>query len=212
MDFLKQLGDTPPRQTASLLARGLWLRVGSSIDTKRARCLLWRYGAEVGDNLSVSGRIRCNARGKLVIGNNVRLNSGPNRNFVGGDRRINIWVGQGARVEIRDGAGISNSTIVARTSIVIMEGALVGGGTDIYDNDFHERLPADRAARTGGVESSPVIIGPGAFVGAWSIILKGVTVGAGAIIGAGSLVAKSVPPHEIWAGRPARFVGRVDSK
>ena len=54
-------------------------------------------------------------------------------------------------------------------------------------------------------------IGPKAFVGAWSIVLKNVTIGEGAVVGAGSVVTRSIPPHEIWAGVPAKFVRKINA-
>ena len=45
-----------------------------------------------------------------------------------------------------------------------------------------------------------------AFIGAGTIICNKVTIGEGAIIGAGSVVTKDVPPFEIWAGNPCRFI------
>ena len=49
----------------------------------------------------------------------------------------------------------------------------------------------------------------GAFIGADVIIMKGVTIGEKSVIGAGSVVTKSVPPGEVWAGNPARFVYKM---
>ena len=46
----------------------------------------------------------------------------------------------------------------------------------------------------------------GAFIGSYSIILKGVTVGKNSIVGAGSAVTESIPNNEVWAGNPARKV------
>ena len=56
---------------------------------------------------------------------------------------------------------------------------------------------------------APVKIEDNAFVGARSMILKGITIGKNSIIGAGSVVTKSVPENEIWAGNPARFVRKI---
>ena len=44
------------------------------------------------------------------------------------------------------------------------------------------------------------------FIGANSIILKGVEIGKCSVIGAGSIVTKCIPENEIWAGNPAMFI------
>lgn len=49
-----------------------------------------------------------------------------------------------------------------------------------------------------------------AFIGTGTIILKGTHIGRGSIIGAGSIVCGEIPPFEIWAGAPARFVKKID--
>ena len=51
-----------------------------------------------------------------------------------------------------------------------------------------------------------VIIEDDVWIGAGTIILKGVTIGRGSVIGAGSVVTKSTQPYSINAGNPCRFI------
>jgi len=51
-----------------------------------------------------------------------------------------------------------------------------------------------------------VLIGKDCWLGSGVRILSGVTIGDGCVIGAGSVVTKSIPPYQIWAGTPARFI------
>lgn len=44
------------------------------------------------------------------------------------------------------------------------------------------------------------------FIGLNVLICNSVTIGKGAIIGAGSVVTKDIPPYQVWAGNPARFI------
>ncbi|NBS07295.1 MAG: hypothetical protein EBS69_07880, partial [Verrucomicrobia bacterium] len=57
--------------------------------------------------------------------------------------------------------------------------------------------------------SKPVKIGRGCFIGARSIILKGVTLGDRVITGAGSVVTKDIPAYSIAVGNPARIVRTI---
>lgn len=50
----------------------------------------------------------------------------------------------------------------------------------------------------------------GAYVGACSMIMAGVTIGEGALVAAGSIVTKSVAPRTVVAGNPARQICTVD--
>lgn len=44
------------------------------------------------------------------------------------------------------------------------------------------------------------------FIGMNVIICNDVTIGKGSIVGAGSVVTKDIPPYQVWAGNPARFI------
>ena len=44
------------------------------------------------------------------------------------------------------------------------------------------------------------------FIGCNVVICNAVTIGKGAIVGAGSIVSKDIPPYQVWAGNPARYI------
>lgn len=45
-----------------------------------------------------------------------------------------------------------------------------------------------------------------AFIGCNVTICNAVTIGKGAIVGAGSVVTKDIPPYQVWAGNPAKYI------
>ena len=51
-----------------------------------------------------------------------------------------------------------------------------------------------------------VIIQDYVFIGMNVIICNSITIGEGAIIGAGSVVTKDIPPYQVWAGNPAKYI------
>ena len=55
------------------------------------------------------------------------------------------------------------------------------------------------------IKNAP-IIGNDVWIGAHSVILKGVIVGDGAIVAAGSNVTKDIPPYAIVGGVPAKII------
>ena len=59
------------------------------------------------------------------------------------------------------------------------------------------------------MQAKPIIIEDDVFIGARCLVLKGVTIGRGAMVGAGSVVTKNIPPCEIWAGNPAKYIKSI---
>lgn len=158
----------------------------------------------------IYGKLFIRNQGNISIGKNVSFNSGPNANPIGGDTRMTILVGKSAELSIGNGTGISNSTIICQERITLGNNIKIGGSVKIYDTDFHSLNADNRRTKEKDIpKTKPVIIGNDAFIGAHSIILKGVTIGDNSIVGAGSVVAKSIPSGEIWAGNPAKFIKHI---
>ena len=157
--------------------------------------------------LTIHGRIRIFGHGKIVVGNDVIVNSGLSSNPIGGDTQMVISVKPGAELQIGDRVGISNAAIVCHEKITIGDRTIIGGGTKIYDSNFHSidyRERGDYAHET--VITKPISIGEDVFIGAHSIILKGVTIGDRSIVAAGSVVTKDIPDDEVWGGNPAKRI------
>lgn len=164
-----------------------------------------------GKNLKINGRIYCvsNTVDGITIGNEVSINSCMKSNPIGGDTRTVLFAKGKGKIRIGDGCGISNATLFACDSITLGNNVLVGGNTKIYDSDFHWLNFERRMNEQGGV-TRPIVVKDGAFIGAHSIILKGVIIGEKSIVGAGSVVTKSIPDGEIWAGNPAKFIRKIE--
>lgn len=188
------------------LVRHAWNAVATSFWTLVARGRLRLAGAAVGPGLVVNGPIllRLHPSARVSIGRGCRFNSGFRANPVGGHRRLALWIGRDASLEIGDDVGMSNCTIVAQSQIVIGSGTRIGGGAAIYDTDFHSLAAADRLARPDvSVRRAAVHVGERAFVGGHAIVLKGVRLGAESVVGAGSVLTRNTGPGEVWVGNPA---------
>lgn len=88
-------------------------------------------------------------------------------------------------------------------------GRRVGIGNDVVIVTSTHRL-GSAEQRCGPLESRPVTIEDGAWIGARATLLPGVTIGFGAMVVAGSVVSKDVPANVEVAGNPARVIKRFD--
>ena len=160
-----------------------------------------------GKKLRINGLIRLYGRGEVLVGDNVKINSCESSNPIGGMTHCVLSVASNARLTIGNNVGISNAAIVCHKSITIEDNVLIGGSVKIYDTDFHSLNYQLRGKGKKDIgNSKDVVIKKDAFIGAHTIILKGVTIGERAIIGAGSVVTRDVGNDEIWAGNPIRKI------
>jgi acetyltransferase-like isoleucine patch superfamily enzyme len=122
------------------------------------------------------------------------------------------------RVTVGAGSVLVGAVLMCHEEIAIGRDVVVSYHVTIADSDFHPRDPAQRrvdaeasapfgdASRRPPVESAPVVIGDGAWIGIGAIVLKGVRIGTGARVGPGAVVTRDVAPGAIVAGNPAEVV------
>lgn len=166
-----------------------------------------------GKNLKIYGIVHIyGIKKRISIGENVILRSGTSTNPLGGSDKLKLAVSENGIIRIGDNVGISNSCIRSYSSIIIDNDVYIGGDCKIYDTDFHSVKYEDRIRyHDYNKKSAPIHIKKGAFIGAHSIILKGVTVGERAVVGAGSIVTHNIPDDEVWGGNPAKFIKKIDN-
>lgn len=100
-----------------------------------------------------------------------------------------------AGLKIGKNVQIGSFTVIDATrGVVIEDCVLIGFGCAI--------LSYSSIDAKGG----KVTLRRGCRIGSHSVIMPGVTIGEDAIIGANSFVNKDIPPKEVWAGSPARYL------
>ena len=128
-----------------------------------------------------------------------------------------------SHIDLADNVLVGGGTVIdCVLSVIVERDVLISYDCIIVDADNHSLLPEKRV---GDLEAwmnrgfhdwtdtamASVRICQGAWIGARSIILKGVTIGAGAVVGMGSVVTRDVPPRTVVAGNPARVIRSVDN-
>jgi maltose O-acetyltransferase len=102
------------------------------------------------------------------------------------------WIGAGGRFI----AGSSSCISIGARCDIGPEVMMVAGS--------HELGPT--AQRAGPGISDPIVVEDGAWIGARSTILGGVTIGRGAVVAAGAVVINDVPANTLVGGVPARVL------
>lgn len=168
------------------------------------------HGVHCGSDLHIWSSTYCkrHPQASISLGRHVTIRNTLRENPAGiTHKTVLAAVHPGAEINIGNHVGISGAVLYATRRIVLEDYVNLGAGVRIYDTDFH---PLDFAARRindpAQIASAPVRICRDAFIGAGSIILKGVTVGERAIVGAGSVVTRDVPPDTVVGGSPARVL------
>ena len=100
---------------------------------------------------------------------------------------------------------MNNCLMMSAGGITIDDDAMIAANAQLITNN-HD--PYDRPL----LLCKPIHICRGAWIGAGSTILPGVTVGEYAIVGAASVVTKDVPPYAVVVRNPAKVVKYLDKE
>ena len=160
---------------------------------------------------------------KLIIGRNAIIRSFTTI-YLGS--KIGDFFSTGQNVSIREDNIIGNNVSIGTCSVVefsnyiddgtrihsccfiemakIGKNVFIGPNVILTDDPHPMKCPYYKKCKGG------VIIEDLAKIGANSTILPGVRIGRNSLIGAGSVVVNDVPPGEVYAGNPARFIKKID--
>ena len=85
--------------------------------------------------------------------------------------------------------------------------SIIGGNCCLYDTDFHSIDYLERRNKPDkGIKTAQICIGEDVFIGANSMVLKGITIGDRSIVAAGSVVTRDIPADQLWGGNPAKKI------
>jgi UDP-2-acetamido-3-amino-2,3-dideoxy-glucuronate N-acetyltransferase len=122
----------------------------------------------------------------------------------------------GADCNICDSVFIENDVIVGdrvtiKCGVQLWDGLTIEDDVFIGPNATFTNDPFPRS-KIYPEQFAKTIVRKGASVGANATILPGMEIGPGAMIGAGSVITRSVPPNAIAMGNPAQIVGYVGTR
>ena len=165
----------------------------------RLKFKLLRRRVVIGKGFRVTGRLDIRGPGTVIFGDNCFVNStyiSPTTPWTHSPEAV-IRFGNGVglagtrlgcqiRIEVGDNTGLSDARIM--------------------DTDFHNARATSNNRQNSHGGGRPVIIGSNVWLGAGSMILKGVNIGDNAVVGAGAVVASNVAPNAIVFGNPAKVI------
>ena len=116
----------------------------------------------------------------------------------------------GSRVTVRAGCMLfADPREGVGGTISLEDDVLIGSAVHIYVNNHYFNDPSIPIIDQGHCLPRSVVIKRGAWIGAGSIILPGVSIGRNSVIGAGSIVTKDIPSFCVAVGNPARVIKKL---
>jgi sugar O-acyltransferase (sialic acid O-acetyltransferase NeuD family) len=188
----------------------------------------WQLAGYLDDDPARHGTV---IDGVPVLGSTSELSTMPDASVVVCTGRPGNYVSRPRIVEalglpperyatiIHPSAAVSSTSQVGPGSVLLAKAVLtaavtVGSHVAIMPHVTltHDDVIGDFATLASGVcLGGGVHVGWCAYVGAGALVREHRSIGSGALVGMGAIVTRDVPPHEVWAGVPARHVRKSDS-
>ncbi len=163
--------------------------------------------------------LRIGGSGTIKIGDNCKIGSSnsfyTNSNWMIADNVIiasNCALfaresGISGNLNIGNGSHIGDGTIIDLTDNVdIGQEIAIGPNCTLYTHDHDYKSTINKPSWKGPLQTYPIKIDDGAWIGSNVIILPGVIIGKKSIIAAGSVVTTNVPSNSLYGGIPARLI------
>ncbi len=143
----------------------------------------------------------------ILIGRNVRIKNGARiecyKSFAG----ENLC----PKLIIEDGVNIGPYfTGFIADFVIIKKNTILAGNVSIISENHGVNPELDTPYHAQKIETAPITIGEGCWIGQNVSILPGVEIGDGCVVGANSVVTRSVPSYTISVGSPARVIKKYN--
>lgn len=158
----------------------VFARVGTGVQIFRGALILRPEVIKIGDNSRIDDFTRVEGGQGLEIGRHVHISSFCSI-FAGGSCRIGDYA-------------------------CMAQGSRILTGSEQLDAAMSSVAPNEWRH----VITTEVVLDHLSFLGANAVVMPGTSLAIGAVVGAGAVVTRPIGPWEVWAGVPARMIGRRD--
>lgn len=115
----------------------------------------------------------------------------------------------GKRVVVRPTTMLFADPREGGAGIIIEDDVMMGSGVHLYVNNHRFDNPDIPIIDQGHDVSQEIVLKRGCWLGANTIVLRGVTIGENAVVGAGSIVTSDVEPFTVAVGNPAKIIKKL---
>ena len=165
---------------------------------------IWKRGSK---KVIIGSRISIRRMKYLQLGNKIEIGSDARflfvREYYGGTYSPSVRIGDNVSIGNRFSA-LSAEPIIIENDVLIASDVLITSenhGINPELSSSYANIPLD---------SKPVFIGRGCWIGEKVTIMPGVNLGERCIVAANAVVTKTVPAYSMVAGVPAKIIKKYD--